>query len=173
MDAKQRNRADAMASLREDVVAMIATMSGEFDARIKELRALKRELDASETARLTMEQAKELMDKAHVYDSSVKATAEEYHQKFEKMSEGLEARERALSAALADLGRREGALVSALEQATMDAQRFEARSASASQALEERAIRLAKGEAELAAARVEVDSLKHDLNKRLDSLRAA
>lgn len=170
---RERNRADAMASLREDLLLLVAAMSGEFDSRIDELVKVRNELRARKDAATTLDEANKVLEKAKAYEAGVMAKAAEYDKKFKTLSENVAKQETIVNAAMDDLKRREAELVRMSDDLIKRTKEFDAHSVVIEAALKNRAEKLEKGEAALTIERAEVASLKETLNSRLDALRAA
>lgn len=64
MRNRERNRVDAVADIREDMIAMLATLGGEFDSRIKQLQDLRKEIKARQAVELTLKQAEDIKTSA-------------------------------------------------------------------------------------------------------------
>jgi len=173
MDSRQRNRADAAAAIRADVVAAIATLGGEFDARIKELNRLLKSITDQQTVSRTVSEAEEILASAKRYDAEVKARVEDGLANLGKVSVKLDEREKSLEGREAVVRDAADNIKVRSELLEKREREFDARAANADIALNERAGRLSKSEAALATERAEVTALKRDLNDRLDKLRAA
>ena len=173
MDAQGRNRANVAAQLREEALLLAATMGGEFDAEIKRLTALNKEISTKLKAAGAVDQADEILKRAKDYEAGVMAKAAEYDEKFKQLSENVAKQERIVNSAMDDMKKREQVLATGLHELADKVKQFDARANNATLALDERASKLAKGEADLAAVRSDVEGLKRTLNERLDALRAA
>ena len=173
MDAQGRNRANVAAQLREEALLLAATMGGEFDAEIKRLTALNKEISTKLKAAGAVDQADEILKRAKDYEAGVMAKAAEYDEKFKQLSENVAKQERIVNSAMDDMKKREQVLADGLHELASKVAQFDARAGATEQAMSERAKKLEAGEGALIVARAEAEGLKRDLNARLDKLRAA
>ena len=113
MDAQGRNRANVAAQLREEALLLAATIGGEFDAEIKRLTALNKEISTKLKAAGAVDQADEILKRAKDYEAGVMAKAAEYDEKFKQLSENVAKQERIVNSAMDDMKKREQVLADA------------------------------------------------------------
>jgi len=172
-DVRERNRADAIAKVREEMLGLMATLDGEFDSRIKDLNAARRAYEEAEGAANTKAQADELLASAKRYDAEVKKRAEEGIVKLGMMSAELDDRENKVRASLNDLEKREASLRESAAEFKSDVKESAEQMATKQRELEERERDLSKRSAVLADAEAENQRLRGILNERLEGLRIA
>jgi len=167
---RARNRADAIADLRDDVVDVMATLGGDFDKRIKELQVLRKELSEREQAAKTLEQATEIKREADEYSSKIRKEAESINNTADSRIEAADVRDLELRSREESLKSREGALMrnaDELDKVSADFKVFEARTSSN---LRARELVVEEREAKLAAQMSEISDLRAKLNERLRAL---
>lgn len=170
MRGVHRSRADAAAAFREDLLAMIATLGGEFDSRIKELQKLKREMDERNEARMTLEQAQHTLDAAAKQAADIRMEASlqldrvnKQMEQFKEQQAKVTALAREAKAAQEDIAVREKALTAARSE-------FDRVKADALADLSRRGDEVSKREAAADKLMNELDDKRRRLDERLKQL---
>jgi len=170
METRQRNRVDAMADFREDMKALMATLGGDFDSRIAELKKLKKEIHNAQSSIATVAEANAIMAKAKAFDDSLQSAAEQAAlnagteaKRLEDETKALAQREEAATKGLAKLTELEKKFVKEKELFAKDA-------ADQTIALDKRALDLSRRESALEQETGAVAKLKVQLATRLEAL---
>ena len=170
MDTRQRNRADAMADFREDMKALMLTLSGDFDSRIAELKKLKKEIHNAQSSIATVAEANAIMAKAKAFDDSLQSAAEQAAlnagteaKRLEDKSNEMAKRELELAKGLDNLAIAEKKFAKEKELLTKDA-------ADQTIALDKRALDLSLRESALKQETEVIAKLKIQLAARLEAL---
>ena len=171
MSNRERNRADAMAEFRKDVIAYVATANGEFDTRIDQLIKLKSEISTMEGAKRSVEEAARILREAKEFEAQIKIGAEQAALTAGFEAEKLSKESERLNSKSLDVAQRESALARGLDDLTRDRQRFDGEMASGHESIARRQEELDTLRQQLSNERDEVIALKRDLNNRLEALR--
>ena len=170
MEARQRNRVDAMADFRDDMKAMMATLSGDFDSRIAELKKLKKEIADKKGAATTAEEANAIMAKAKAFEQSLKKASEQAAltagteaKRLEDKSIDIVKREIALAKGIDDLAHAEKKFADGKELFTKDA-------AARVLELDKRQDAITLRETELSTERASLAKIQAALGARLEAL---
>lgn len=167
---RERNRADAVAVFREDMLAVMATLGGEFDTRIRELTGLKKELDARSEAVRTVEEAAVIRTSAEEYAKALRDSANKREADVTKRDAATTHYEEDLRRREAQLKQQTDALVhnaGELEQLEKD---FTSYTTSMKSELAAREQVVKEKELKLAAEMAEVGDLRVKLNERVRAL---
>lgn len=166
----ERNRADALADFRTEMATVVVALSGDFDKRIKELQALKKELGEHEQIVRTVEEAERIRQAANDHSAKVYAVIDDTKANIKLRSDAVEQREQQLRSVEQSLRAREEALMKSAEDLDVLSASFTAHVSKTEAVLRDRETKLLETEGEVAAHMAEVSELWSKLNERLQSL---
>ena len=170
MDTRQRNRVDAMADFRDDMKAMMATLSGDFDSRIAELKKLKKEIADKKAVVATVEEANAIMAKARAFEDSLQSAAEQAALNAGTEAKRLEDLAKGQSKHTAELQAREAALAAAEKKFADGKELFTKDAAARALELDRRQDAITLRETELSTERALLAKTQATLTARLEAL---
>jgi chromosome segregation ATPase len=167
---RERNRADAIASFRTEMLEVMATLGGEFDSRIKELQVRKKEIDDYEDAKALIAKAVEVRTLLAQETAAAKAQAADILDQANNQLKTVTRQQGDLKSLATQLNSKDENL--RLREATMEKTiaEFSKTKADAEVSITARGNAIQQREAKIAADQAVVQTLKAQLSERLQKL---
>lgn len=172
MRERERNRADAIADFRSEMAAVVATLTGDFDSRIKELQKLKKEVTEQERRVKTLKEAEQIKQEAGSYSVKVRAEMDELRKSVEAREAALKSYEVDLRSTESRLRAREETLAHGVKELEKLTSEFNSHVIVMRASLTSREDAIAEKEKQVAAHLSEVADLRAKLSERLRALNA-